>query len=249
MKCAVVAEVRIGGRQMLGVVVGSGGRRAVGIVHERTLQFVGNDTQFVAAHVQQRIHTGIDADRVGRGDEFAVGDRPSWCARVMIHCVLAAVISRPSHSTRVPRCAVALIWSRGVFGTQFGGMRAFTELCRSSRRGPSAGSSCPWCRRSQAGRSEGLGFAVEVDMTAAGVAARHDRGDAHVEIGVGLPLAVHSGKAVDETGDDELACAVDDLRAPLGMGMMTARTDIGDVAVLDDHDGSSADRARSGPSP
>ena len=63
---SVVAQVRIGGRQMLGVVVGRGGRRAVGIVDERPLQFVGNDAQFVAAHVQQRVDAGIDADAVGR---------------------------------------------------------------------------------------------------------------------------------------------------------------------------------------
>ncbi len=53
---AVVAKVRIGGRQMLGVVVSRGGRRAVGIVDQRALQFVGNHAEFVTAHVQQRVH-------------------------------------------------------------------------------------------------------------------------------------------------------------------------------------------------
>ena len=38
------------------------------------LQLVGNDAELIAAHVQQHIDAGLDADAVGRGDEFAVGD-------------------------------------------------------------------------------------------------------------------------------------------------------------------------------
>ena len=57
------------------------------------------------------------------------------------------------------------------------------------------------------------GIGAEVDVTAASVGAGHHRGDAHVEIGIGLGLAVHPGEAVDQAGNDELAGAVDDVRA------------------------------------
>ena len=70
----VGAEVQVAGRQMLGVVVGGVGGGAVGIFDQRPLQLVGNDAQLVAAHVQQRIDAGLDADAIGRGNELAVGD-------------------------------------------------------------------------------------------------------------------------------------------------------------------------------
>ena len=58
----VFAPVGIGGRQVLGVVICRGGRRALGIVDQRGLQFVRNHAQLVAAHVQQRIDSRLDAD-------------------------------------------------------------------------------------------------------------------------------------------------------------------------------------------
>ena len=56
-------------------------------------------------------------------------------------------------------------------------------------------------------------------------ALRHDGGDAHVEEGVGLALAVHAGETVDEAGDKELAGAVDDPGA-FGDGHFGAGADV-----------------------
>ncbi len=38
-----------------------------------TLKFVGDDTEFIAAHVKQHIDACVDSDFVGSRDEFAVG--------------------------------------------------------------------------------------------------------------------------------------------------------------------------------
>ena len=122
-----------------------------------------------------------------------------------------------------------------VFRTEFDGMRAFTEF-----RGPVAVAHQQAPVVGRADRVEQIevraGIGVEVDVTAAVVAAGNDGGDAHVEIGVGLPLAVHAGKAVDQAGDEKLARAVDDLRA-LGHWNDEARADIGDAAILNNDDG------------
>ena len=60
--------------------------------------------------------------------------------------------------------------------------------------------------------------------------------DAHVEVGVGLGLGVHAGEAVNEAGNDEFSRAVDDLRA-FGNGDSAGRANVGDAALVHDHDG------------
>ena len=65
----------MGGRRC-GVVVGRVCRRAVGIVNQRPLQLVGNHAQIVAVHVQQAVHAGLDAHRVGRGNKLPISDQP-----------------------------------------------------------------------------------------------------------------------------------------------------------------------------
>ena len=57
---------------VLGVVVCGDGRRAVGIVNERTLQFVGNHAENVAIHFGQRVHARFHAHAIRRGAEDAV---------------------------------------------------------------------------------------------------------------------------------------------------------------------------------
>ena len=57
------------------------------------------------------------------------------------------------------------------------------------------------------------GLGAEIDEAALAVGAGHHRGDAHVEVGVGLRLRVHAGIAVDKAGDEEFSRAVDDARA------------------------------------
>jgi hypothetical protein len=73
-KAGVGSHVRISGREPLGVVVGGGCGWSLGIVDERALQFVRNHAKFVAAHVEQHVDAGLNADAVGRSNELAVGD-------------------------------------------------------------------------------------------------------------------------------------------------------------------------------
>ena len=72
-EAGVGADVDVAGGQMFGVVVGGVGGGAAGIFDKGTLQLVGNDAELVAAHVEEDIDAGVDADRIGRGHELAVG--------------------------------------------------------------------------------------------------------------------------------------------------------------------------------
>ncbi len=159
----------MGGR-CSGVVVGCHGRRAVGIVDERALQFVGNDAEFVAAHVQQRVDSGIDADAIGRGDEFAVGDQAELmgAGNDPLRIGGGDIPAQPQNARAQVRGVVDL--AGGVFRAELDGMRAFTEF-----RGPVA------VAHQQApvvGGADGVeqievraGVGVEVDVAAAVVAA------------------------------------------------------------------------------
>ena len=68
------------------------------------------------------------------------------------------------------------------------------------------------------------------------VVAGDDRGDAHIEVGVGLPLRVHPGKAVHQAGEDVFSFAVDDARA-LWDGDHSDEADFNDAALVHHHDG------------
>ena len=57
----VFAEMGIGGRQMLGIVISRSGRGALRVLHQGRLQLVGNHAQFVAAHVQQHVNPRLHA--------------------------------------------------------------------------------------------------------------------------------------------------------------------------------------------
>ena len=197
----VVAKVRIGGRQAFRVVVCRCSRRAGRIVDQRTLQLVGDDAELIAAHVQQRVDAGLDAHRIGRGDELAIGDQAQlMCAgNDPLRIGRGDILPQPQHARAQVRSVVDL--ARGVFRAQFRGMRAFMQLC-----GPLA------VAHQQApvvGGADGVEqvevrrrICRKIDVAAMVVAARDDGSDTHVEIGVGLSLAVHPGKAVDEAGDE-----------------------------------------------
>src|SRR4051794_24459348 len=73
---AVVSIMRIGGGQVLSVIVCSGCGGAVRVAHKRTLKFIGNYANLIAAHVQQNIDSSVDTDGIGRGDEFAIRCEP-----------------------------------------------------------------------------------------------------------------------------------------------------------------------------
>ena len=68
-------QVQVGGGQMLRVVVGGGCGRPVGVFDQRPLQLVGNHSQFIMSHVQQRIDAGLNSHGVGSGDELTVSDQ------------------------------------------------------------------------------------------------------------------------------------------------------------------------------
>ena len=130
----------------------------------------------------------------------------------MIHCEWAAVRSCPSHRhADTQLCGIGQL-PRGVLRTQFGGVVFLAQHV-----GPHA---VPDQQAPVVGGADGVKqvkvgswICGEVDVPAPRVGAGHHRGDAHIKIGIGFALAVHARKAVNQSGDDEFAGAVDDARA------------------------------------
>ncbi len=143
------------------------------------------------------------------------------------------VPAKPKHARAQMCSGVDLVG--GVFRAELDGVRAFTEF-----RGPVAVTHqqapvvCGADRVEQIEVRAGVGG--EVDVTAAVVAAGDHGGHAHVEVRIGLALAVHPGKSIHKAGDEILSRAVDHLRA-LGHWNDATRTDVGDAAVLNNDDG------------
>src|ERR1035437_3754100 len=75
------------------------------------------------------------------------------------------------------------------------------------------------------------GIGAEIDVTATVVSAGDHRGNTHVEVGIGLSLAVHAGKAIYKARDDEFPSAVNDSGA-FGDGKRLAGTHIGYATIL-----------------
>ena len=212
----VGADVDIAGGQMFGVVVGGVGGGAIGVFDEGTLQLVGNDAELVAAHVEQDIDAGVDADRVGRGHELAVGGESELMGvgNDPLGVGGGDVGAYPDDAGAEVRGVFEL--ARGVVGAELDRMRAFAELRRpaglADQQAPVIGGADgveeidvrPW-------------VGVDVDVAAALVGAGNDSGDAHVEEGVGLALRVDAGKAINEAGEEVFPCAVEDARLG-GMG-------------------------------
>ena len=153
----------------------------------------------------------------------------------MIHCVLAAVTLWLSRTTRVPMRAVSCSWWRVSSGLSSTGCapsrsREVQSGLLRQQAPVVGGADCVHQIQMWAGVGGQIDEAVFV------VAARHHRGDAHIEIGVGLALAVHARIAVDQAGDKELAGAIDDLRA-LGDRHLETGADLDDAPVLHDNDG------------
>ena len=158
-KCAYSRKCGSLARQVFGIVVRGGGRGAFGVVDERRLKLVGNHPQFVAAHVQQGIHSGLDAYLVGRGNEFAIGDQPHLVSvgNDPLRVGRGEVVPEPQHA-RAEFGGVGEL-PRRVFGTQFDGTRRSRAVFRSSPGGRSAGSSRRWSRWNRAGKRAGVGLA------------------------------------------------------------------------------------------
>src|SRR5580658_3159563 len=118
---------------MLGVVVGGDSRGAGGVIDERTLQFVGDDAELVAAHVQQGVDAGLDADAVGSGDELAVGDEVELAGvrDDPLRIGGGDVAADPDHARAEVSCVFKL--AGGVFGTKLDGTRAFAKFRRPLR--------------------------------------------------------------------------------------------------------------------
>jgi len=176
--------------------------------YQRTLKFVGDDADFVAAHVKKNVDSGVDADGVGRRDEFAIsseahlvgaGDNPLSVGG-------SNIPAKPKDSRTEFGSSGDL--ARGVIGVELDGMSSFAKL-----RGPIivAVEQAP-----VVGGADGveqiemrLWVRGKVDVSAMIVAARDNGGDTHVEIGARLRLAVHAREAINEAGDDRLSHEVD----------------------------------------
>ena len=132
-KAGVAAQLRVGGGQALGVVVGRGRGRALGVFHQRPLQLVGNHAQLVPPHVNQRVHAGLDAHIVGRGDKLAIGDQ-AHLARAR-HDPLGIgggdVVAQPDGARSQPGGVVEL--AKRVFGAQLGRPAQLPQLQRPLR--------------------------------------------------------------------------------------------------------------------
>ena len=70
----------------------------------------------------------------------------------------------------------------------------------------------------------------KVDRFAVAEAGGHHRGYAHVEVGAGLALRTHPGKAIHQSRNNVLARAVDDLGA-LGNRHIRTRPNLCDAAI------------------
>ena len=186
-------------------------------------------------HERQRVHAGLDADAVGRGDEDAVGGQAHLVgARDDPLGVGGGEMGGEQEHARAEMRGVGHL-AGCVFGAELGGMRALAQLGDPLR---TAGQQAPVV--GDADRVDGVdvraGLGVEIDEAALVVGAGNDSGDAHVKVGVGLGLGVHAGIAVDEAGDEEFSRAVDDAGA-LGDGDGAGQADVGNAAVADDDDG------------
>ena len=232
---SVVAQTEIGGRDVLGVVVGGAGRGAVGIVDERALQFVGNDAEDVAIHLRQGVDAGLNADAIGRGDKDAVGDEAHLVGAGDDPLGIGGGEMGVSRSTRVPRCAVSTIWravSCGLSSAGCGPSRSFeTHSGWRAKQAPVVGDA-----DGVDGVDVRAGLGVGIDEAALIVGAGDHGGDAHVEVGVGLGLRVHAGIAVDEAGNEKFSGAIDDARA-FGDWHFAGQADRGDFAFADDDNG------------
>ena len=77
------------------------------------------------------------------------------------------------------------------------------------------------------------GLRAGIDEAAFRVGTGDDGRYAHVEIGVGLCLGIHAGKAVNQPGDKKFARAVND-DGVFGNGNLVRQADIGDASGADD---------------
>jgi hypothetical protein len=175
------------------------------------------------------------ADAVGRGDKDAVGDEA--------HLVGAGddplgigggEVGGEEQHARAER-AVSTIWRAVSCGLSSAG-------CGPSRSLETHSGCAPARLQSSVtpivvdGIDVRAGLGAGIDEAALIVGAGDDGGDAHVEVGVGLGLGVHAGIAVDETGDEEFAGAVDDAGV-FGNGNLVRQADVGDAAFADDDNG------------
>ncbi len=208
--------MRVGRGQPLRIVVSRVGGRSFGVFNQRPLQLVGNDAQFVSAHLQQRIHAGLNADGIGRGDELPVSGQPhlAGVGDDPLRVGSGQIVAEQQRPRSQPRGICEL--ARGIFRAQLSGAPTLSQL-----EGPlrTLGQQAPVV--GGADRIEQIevraGVDAEIDSPMAVVAAGNHRGNPHVKVGVGLILRCHAGKAIHQPWDYELARAIDDARA-LGDG-------------------------------
>ena len=186
-KAGVAAQVQVGGRQALGVVVGGDGGRALGVFHQRPLQLVGNNAQLIAAHVEQHIHAGLDAHLVGSGDEFAISDQAQLVRAGDNPLGIGGgeVVAQPDGARSQPGGVGEL--AEGVSGLSSTGRAPSLQL---ERPLGALGQQAPVVGRADRVQQVEMrsGRGGKIDNAAPGVAGSDHRGYAHVEVGVGLAL-------------------------------------------------------------
>ncbi len=232
---SVSAQVRVGRRQASGVVVCRVRRRSFGVVDQRPLQLIGNHAEIVAAHVHQRIHAGLNAHRVRRGNELTISNKPQLVGvrNKPLRIGGGNVVAQQDNSRPEPGSVTQL--PAAVFKIQFDAVGALIEFAEPLRllgqQAPIVGGAHRVNRIEMRPRIGG-----EIDKTVFVVAAGHHSGDAQVETGIGLALGVYAGIAVHQARDDEFSRAIDN-SGPFGNGNRSRSADLADAAVADDDHG------------
>ena len=152
--------------------------------------------------MDERVDPRLDADTVGRGYEFAVGDEAELVGTrddplgIGGGDFMAEEDDAGSESERIVELLAGVLWAK------LNDTRALPEP---GSPGRIVGEQAPVVGGADGINSieMGTGIGRVVGYAVAKVAARDHGGDAHVEVGVGLGLGVHAGEAVDKSWDDE----------------------------------------------
>ena len=186
-------------------------------------------------HLNERVNSGFIADAVGCGDEVAVGGKThlAGAGDDPLRVGGGEVSSEDKHS-RSDTSGIDHL-PRGVLRVELDGMRALAQLRdplgTASQKAPVVGDS-----NGVDGIDVRGGLSAGIDKAVLRVSAGNDGGHAHVEVGVCLGLGVHTCIAVDESGDEEFAGAVDD-SGVFGNGNLVGQANVSDAAVADDDNG------------
>src|ERR1039458_8634967 len=131
-EASIVAQMRISRWKTLGVIIGRGCGWTFRIIHERTLQLVGNHAELITTHMQERVNTGFDSYLVGRCYKFAVRDQTHLMSvgddPLRIGC--GEIVAEPKHLGS-QFLGIHKLPQR-ILGTQFNGAWSLPQFLRPS---------------------------------------------------------------------------------------------------------------------